>query len=212
MTTLNAQIRNNSNKNETKDLRNAGQIPAVFYGFKKDVTSLSVDKKEFASAFKQAGETSTITLKTASGDFNAMIHDVQHDPVSGAPIHIDFLSVDMTKEVEVEVPLEFTGDSEAVKGGGVLIKVMHELSVSALPAKIPQHIEVDISKLVTIDDIITLEDLKLPAGVKFTDEDTKRVVASVTAQQEEQETSTEINLDAIEVGKKGEKGEPAPTE
>lgn len=212
MTTLNAQIRNNSNKTETKDLRTAGQIPAVFYGFKKDVTSLSVDKKEFVAAFKQAGETSTITLKTDSGDFDVMIHDVQHDPVSGVPIHIDFLAVDMTKEVEVDVPLEFTGNSEAVKGGGVLVKVMHELSVTALPAKIPQHIEVDISKLVTIDDIITLGDLKLPAGVKFTDENTERVVASVTAQQEEQETSTEINLDAIEVEKKGKKEETAPTE
>lgn len=207
MTTLNANIREIANKSENKALRETGKIPAVFYGFKRDVTSLSVDKKEFISVLKQAGETSTITLKTPNGDFNAMIHDVQVDPIKGEVTHVDFLSVDMTKTIEVEVPLEFTGESEAVKEGGVLVKVMHELSVESLPGSIPQHIEVDLSKLKTIDDIITLGDLKLPTGVKFVEEDMSVVVASVTAQQEEVETPTEINLDAIEVEKKGKKEE-----
>jgi large subunit ribosomal protein L25 len=207
MTTLNANIREIVNKSENKALRETGKIPAVFYGFKRDVTSLSVDKKEFISVLKEAGETSTITLKTPNGDFNAMIHDVQVDPIKGEVTHVDFLSVDMNKAIEVEVPLEFIGESEAVKEGGVLVKVMHELSVESLPASIPQHIEVDLSKLKTIDDIITLGDLKLPTGVKFVEEDMSVVVASVTAQQEEVETPTEINLDAIEVEKKGKKEE-----
>ena len=207
MTTLNANIREIVNKSENKALRETGKIPAVFYGFKRDVTSLSVDKKEFISVLKEAGETSTITLETPNGDFNAMIHDVQVDPIKGEVTHVDFLSVDMNKAIEVEVPLEFIGESEAVKEGGVLVKVMHELSVESLPASIPQHIEVDLSKLKTIDDIITLGDLKLPTGVKFVEEDMSVVVASVTSQQEEVETPTEINLDAIEVEKKGKKEE-----
>ena len=207
MTTLNANIREIVNKSENKALRETGKIPAVFYGFKRDVTSLSVDKKEFISVLKEAGETSTITVKTPNGDFNAMIHDVQVDPIKGEVTHVDFLSVDMNKAIEVEVPLEFIGESEAVKEGGVLVKVMHELSVESLPASIPQHIEVDLSKLKTIDDIITLGDLKLPTGVKFVEEDMSVVVASVTSQQEEVETPTEINLDAIEVEKKGKKEE-----
>lgn len=207
MTTLNANTRESVNKAENKALRESGKIPAVFYGFKKEATSLSVDKKEFISILKEAGETSTITLKTANGEFNAMIHDVQVDPIKGEVTHVDFLSVDMTKTIEVEVPLEFTGESQAVKGGGVLVKVMHEVSVESLPGNIPQHLEVDLSKLLNIDDIITLGDLKLPAGVKFVDEDTTVIVASVTAQQEETETPAEINLEAIEVEKKGKKEE-----
>lgn len=207
MTTLNANIRESVSKSENKTLRESGKIPAVFYGFKKDVTSLSVDKKDFISVLKQAGETSTITLKTPNGEFNAMIHDVQVDPIKGEVTHVDFLSVDMTKTIEVEVPLEFTGESEAVKEGGILVKVMHELSVESLPGSIPQHIEVDLSKLASIDDIITLGDLKLPTGVKFVEEDMTVVVASVTSQQEEVDTPTEINLDAIEVEKKGKKEE-----
>jgi large subunit ribosomal protein L25 len=199
--------RNSKQVWKIRHLEKLVKIPAVFYGFKRDVTSLSVDKKEFISVLKEAGETSTITLKTPNGDFNAMIHDVQVDPIKGEVTHVDFLSVDMNKAIEVEVPLEFIGESEAVKEGGVLVKVMHELSVESLPGSIPQHIEVDLSKLKTIDDIITLGDLKLPAGVKFVEEDMSVVVASVTAQQEEVETPTEINLDAIEVEKKGKKEE-----
>jgi large subunit ribosomal protein L25 len=188
MTTLNANLRELVNKSENKSLRESGKIPAVFYGFKRDVTSLSVDKKEFVAVFKEAGETSTITLKTPNGEFNAMIHEVQVDPIKGEVTHVDFLSVDMNKSIEVEVPLEFTGESAAVKAGGVLVKVMHELSVESLPGSIPQHIEVDLSKLETIDDIITLGDLKLPTGVKFVEEDMSVVVASVTTQQEETDT------------------------
>lgn len=212
MTTLNANLREVINKSENKALRESGKIPAVFYGFKKDVTSLSVDRKEFINVFKEAGETSTITLKTPNGEFNAMIHDVQLDPVSGSVNHIDFLAVDMNKAIEVDVPIEFVGESEAVKGGGVLVKVLHEVTVSSLPSNIPQHIDVDISKLSQIDDIITLGDISLPKGVEFTEEDMSVVIASVTAQQEESETPTEMNLDSIEVEKKGKKEEEGEAE
>lgn len=207
MTTLNTQVRDTVSKSQNSKLREEGKIPAVFYGFKRDVTSLVLDKKEFVAALKEAGETSTIKIKTPNGEFDAMIHEVQNHPISGEVIHVDFLAVDMTKEVEVEVPFEFTGVSDAVKGGGVLVKVMHEAEVSSLPSNIPQHIEVDLSKLANIDDIITLGDLSLPKGVVFTEEDMSRVVASVTAQQEEVDTPTEMNLDSIEVEKKGKKEE-----
>lgn len=212
MTTLNANLREVINKSENKALRESGKIPAVFYGLKKDVTSLSVDRKEFINVFKEAGETSTITLKTPNGEFNAMIHDVQLDPVAGSVNHIDFLAVDMNKAIEVDVPIEFVGESEAVKGGGVLVKVLHEVTVSALPSNIPQHINVDISKLSQIDDIITLGDISLPNGAQFTEEDMSVVIASVTAQQEESETPTEMNLDSIEVEKKGKKEEEGEAE
>jgi len=212
MTTLNANIREAINKQKNKDLRESGKIPAIFYGFKREATSLSVDKREFMSILKTAGETSTITLKTSNGEFNAMIHDMQHDPVKGDVIHVDFLSVDMNKTIEVEVPLEFVGESEAVKEGGVLVKVMHEISVESLPGNIPQHIEIDISKITQIDGTITLGDLVLPEGVKFTEEDMSIVVAAVNAQEEEEEAPTEMNLDSIEVEKKGKKEEEGDSE
>jgi len=208
MTTLNVDTRDLSNKIKLKEMRTTGKIPAVFYGFKKDSTPLIIDKKDFIKIFKEAGETSTITLKTQNGDFNAMIHEIQHHPITGEISHVDFLSVDMTKTIEVGVPLEFIGMSPAVKAGGTLVKVLHEIEVLALPNNIPQHLEVDISKLINNNDVVTLEDIKLPTGASFTNDDMTMVVASISVQEDEPETPTEINLDSIEVEKKGKKEEP----
>lgn len=202
MTTLNAKLRDNAIKND--DLRSQGQIPAVFYGFKKDVTSLAVNKVDFTKVFKEVGETNTLKLDTPSGSFDALIHEVQYDPITNNPIHIDFLSVDMTKEVEVEVPFEFDGESAAVKGGAILVKVMHEVKISALPKNIPHAIQVDLSKLETNDSVITLKDLSFPEGVNVI-EDMEAVVASIAIAKEEVEETAPIDLSSIEVEAKGKK-------
>jgi large subunit ribosomal protein L25 len=207
--TLNANKRDIINKSENKKLRESGKIPAVLYGAKRESTSLSIDVSEFLKVFKEAGETSAIKLKTGDGEFDAMIHDVQYDPVKGDFSHVDFLAIDLNKPIEVSVPLEFTGVSEAVKGGGILVKVMHEIAVLGLPGSIPQNLLVDISKLAKIEDVITLADVNLPNGVSLNEEDKTQVVALVAAQQEETESSNEINLDSIEVEKKGKKEDEA---
>lgn len=207
MTTLNVNIKDKNNKSENKKLRQEGKIPAVLYGAKENSMSVFMDGAEFSRVFKEAGETSAIKIKTPEKEIDAMIHDVQYDPVKGDVSHVDFLVIDLNKPIEVSVPLEFIGSSEAVKGGGVLVKVMHEIEVLSLPKSIPQHIDVDISKLATIEDVITLKDISLPGGVSLVDADLEKVVASVASQQEEIESSTEINLDSIQVEKKGKKEE-----
>ena len=210
MTTLNAQLRETTSKN--KEIREQGSVPAVFYGYKKDSTSLSVKKNDFIKTYNEAGTSSTIKLQTPNGEFDALIHEVQRDPVTSDPVHIDFLAVDMTKEVEVAVPLEFVNESQAVKGGAVLVKALHEVEISALPAAIPQHLEVDLSKLATMDDTITLGDLALPEGVSIVNE-LDKTVASVTEAKEEPEEDVEApSIDDIEVEAKGKKEEEAPAE
>ena len=204
MTTLQAQMRDASKK--VKDVRDGGEIPAVFYGFKKETTPVTVKKNDFIKVFKEAGETSTVTLNTPNGDFDVLIHDVQHDPRTNDPIHIDFLAVDMTKEIEVDVPFEFVGESSAVKAGGVLVKVMHEVKVSALPSKIPHSISVDISKLDNNDAVVALKDLNVPAGVKII-EDAETVVASIVVAKDEPLESAPVDLSTIEVEAKGKKDE-----
>ena len=203
MTTLNAKLRDNAVKNEV--LRTQGQIPAVFYGFKREVISLVVNKVDFAKAFKEVGGTNTLTLETSGGKFDALIHEVQYDPVKNQPIHIDFLSVDMNKEIEVQVPFEFIGESAAVKAGGILVKVMHEVNIISLPSKVPNMLEVDISVLSENDSVITLKDIKFPEGVKITDEE-DAVVAAISVGKEETEEVTEApDLSSIEVEAKGKK-------
>jgi large subunit ribosomal protein L25 len=207
----NIQATKRDPKENLATLRAEGNIPAVFYGAGKTTTSVSVPEKAFLKLWKEAGESSTIGLTLDGTNIDALIHEVQFDPVKGTPLHVDFLVVDMNKPIEVSVPLEFVGVSGAVKSGaGTLVKVMHELEVSALPKNIPHAIEVDLSKLATLDDQVKVEDLALPAGVTAIAKGSE-VVASVAVQKEEKEEPTApIDLSTIEVEKKGKKEEEAP--
>lgn len=205
MTILNASLRDKNIKNY--EVRNSGLIPAIFYGFNKENTPISVNKIDFIKVFREVGETNTLTLKTENNSFDVLVHEVQHDPITNEPIHIDFLAVDMNKEVEVDVPLEFENDSPAVKAGGILVKVMHEVKVSALPSKVPHAISVDISSLVDNESVILLKDIKLPEGVKVVD-DLESVVASISVAKEESlENTPAPDLSSIEVEAKGKKEE-----
>ena len=142
------------------------------------------------------------------GDNNidALIHEVQVHPVTEEPIHVDFLLVDMNKKIKVNVPLEFIGISNAVKNGlGNLVKVLHEVEVEALPKDLPHNLEVDISKLETVEDQVFVSDLKLPAGVVVITNE-HDVVASIVLQVEEkEEVAPPVDLSEIEVEKKGKK-------
>jgi large subunit ribosomal protein L25 len=209
----NIQATKRDEKAKLSDLRDSGQIPAVFYGAGKTTTSISINQKDFDKAWKESGESSTITLSLDGTKVDALIHEVQRDPLKGTPVHIDFLVVDMNKPIEVSVALEFTGVAPAVKSGaGTLVKVMHELQVTALPKDVPHTIEVDLSKLESLSDQIHVEDIKLPKGVTATAA-AHDVVASISAQKEEsEEPAAPVDLSAIEVAKKGKKEEEPAAE
>ncbi len=148
-----------------------------------------------------------VKITTPEGEVDTLIHEVQTNPVTDEPIHVDFLAIDVNKPIRVSVPIEFTGVSEAVKSGlGTLVKVLHELELEALPKDMPHNLVADISKLAGLDSQILVSDIKLPAGVKAVN-DAGEVVASVAAQKEEKEEEAPVDLSAIEVEKKGKKEE-----
>jgi large subunit ribosomal protein L25 len=200
-------------KENLAKMRQAGMIPGVFYGAKKSSVSVSISGKEFKKVWRQAGESSTVVVKTEAGDVDAIIHEVQTDPVTDEPIHVDFLAIDMTKKLKVKVPLEFTGVSEAVKAGlGNLVKVLHEVEVEALPKDLPHSLAADLSKLKTTEDNIFVSDIKLPPEVKIVGS-IDEVVASIVLQREEkEEEAAPVDLSAIEVEKKGKKEEEPSAE
>jgi len=209
MLTLNAKNRD-INKN-LEEIRKGGELPAVFYGAGKATTPISVPRIEFKKVWEKAGESSTVKVSTEAGDIDVLIHEVQIDPITGEPIHIDFLVIDMNKKIKVEVPLDFTGVSEAVKSGlGIMVKVLHEVEIEALPKDLPHNLVVDISKLVTLDSQILVSDITLPAGVIMITKGIE-VVASIAEQKEEKE-SVPVDLSAIEVEKKGKKEEEVGSE
>jgi large subunit ribosomal protein L25 len=205
MLTLNAKIRDI--KENLDVMRKAGELPAVFYGMGKENTAISISKSEFKKIWEKAGESATVKITTDKGSVDALIHEVQTDPVSDEPVHVDFLIIDMNKKIKVEVPLEFVGISGAVKSGlGTLVKVLREVEVEALPKDLPQNITVDISKLDVIDSQILVSELTVPAGVTIITKGDE-VVASIAEQKEEVEEATPVDLSSIEVEKKGKKEE-----
>ena len=189
------------------DLRKSGEIPAVFYGVGQVATSISIPNVEFKKVWREAGESSAVQVAVGTNNIDVLIHEVQVDPVTDEPIHVDFLAIDMKKKIKVNVPLEFIGVANAVKSGiGNLVKVLHEIEIEALPADLPHNLTVDISSLEGLENQIFVSDIKLPKGVEAITHGTD-VVVSIIAQVEEKEEVAPVDLTAIEVEKKGKKEE-----
>jgi large subunit ribosomal protein L25 len=192
-------------------LKKAGMIPAVFYGPKEKSTPISVKETEFKKVWKEAGESSIIVLKNGTEEHEALIQDVDSHPVTDKTQHVDFYVIEKGKKLEVAVPLEFVGVAPAVKDlGGILVKVLHEMEIEALPKDLPHDIEVDISALTTLDSQILIKDLKLPAGVEAK-LDPETVVAAIAVAKDEPEEAVVADISQIEVvgakGKEEEAGE-----
>lgn len=147
---------------KVKALRRDGQLPAHVFGKGLEGENVLVKSAQFLKTFHQAGETGLIDLKIGAEKVRpVLIRDVQYDPISGSPIHIDFYQVNLSQKVTVPVPLELIGEQpESVKmGEAIVLQTLNEVQVEALPADLVEKIEVDISSLKTIDDAITIGQL-----------------------------------------------------
>ncbi len=115
-------------------MRKEGKIPAVFYGPKEASTPIWVTTSDFTRLWKKAGESSMVTLKGVGETLDALIQDVDFDPITNVIRHADFYVVEKGKKVQVNVPIEFEGVSGAVKNlGAILVKVLHEVEIEAMP-------------------------------------------------------------------------------
>ena len=204
MTKIKAQPRNN--EDHVGRIRKAGGVPAVIYGHKVKNVNLTVESKSFTNIYRKAGETTVLDLQIEgeSADRNVLIHDVAVDPVRGQIIHVDFYEVKKGEKIRTHIPLVFEGEAPAVKSdGGVLVKNIYKVEVEALPKDLPHEIVVDISKLITFSDTITVADLAISEGVKIFS-DAKEVIAKVmpprtTEELESLEKVAEGKVDEVKV-------------
>lgn len=219
MLSLSAKIRKTQGK-KVKALRKKGLLPAVLYGPKIKNQSLEVDFKEFEKIYKEAGESTLISLgvEGVKEKYLVLIHNPARDPLTQKPIHIDFYQPSLEKEIEAKVPVVFEGEAPAVKGlGGTLIKNIQELEVKALPQNLPKEIKVDVSSLNTFEDNISIKDLSFPEGVEILRE-LDDIVAQVTPPEKvEEELEKPIEekveeVEKVEEEKKEEKPEEKPEE
>lgn len=164
-----------------KDIRAQGSVPAVLYGHGVESRTIAVPTSEFRKVYAKAGSSSLVDI-AIDGDTSvkAIIHEVQPDPLTMLPIHVDFHQVRMDEKMTARIPLVFIGESDAVKTlGGSLMKTMESVEVECLPADLPHEITVDISAIKTFEDDITVADLVLPKGVEVANE-THLTIAAVT--------------------------------
>ncbi|MBI4064816.1 50S ribosomal protein L25 [Candidatus Gottesmanbacteria bacterium] len=154
---------------KVKKLRKEGFIPATIYGKKIQSVSVTLSHDQFVALYKQAGETGLVELATQgeTKDFRpVLIHSVQVDPVSSQILHVEFHQVDLKEKVHASVPVEVAGVAPAVINKiGVLITVLDEVEVEALPAELPEKISVDVSGLSEVGQEIKVSDLHVSSGV-----------------------------------------------
>ncbi len=205
--TLKATPRTETGK-KTARLRAEGNLPAVMYGPKQAPAALTISKLDFDKVLKEAGESAVVTITGVGSPTDVLIHDVAFDARKGGVVHVDFYAIEAGQKITIHVPLVFVGEAPALKLGGTLTKVLHEIEVEAEATHLPKEIEVDISTLVDLESRIHASDLKIPKGVELKS-GAEEVVALIQQVEEEKEEVPVLDMSAVEVEKKGKTPEEA---
>ncbi len=216
---LHATKRLGSGTSAVKKLRREGAVPGVIYGAAQDNYTIQVKSKEFENLLHHsAGENVLVNLQiegAKEADKLAMVQEVQHNPLTGQIMHIDFHAVKEDEEVTAVVQVEIVGEAAGVKHGGLLDHQLHSLEVRCKPADLPGKIEVPVSHL-EVGEAVHVGDIKPPGGVEFL-LDGEVVIANVqeikVGVAEEEAPAEEAEAASVE-GEEGveakEAGEAAP--
>jgi large subunit ribosomal protein L25 len=196
-TVLQAEERKELRKSELKKIRKNGRIPAVIYGAKVESKPVSVDSTDLTKTIRSVGRNGVISLDVGGKKHDVVLTNYQEDVMKKEIIHVDFLAVDKSSKINVEVRLVLVGDAAGVKDGGVLQQPLHEISVTATPVNIPQQVEVDVSNL-QVGETITIADIPT-AGAFTINHNDDEVVASILPPKAEEE---------INAGEQQEEGHP----
>jgi large subunit ribosomal protein L25 len=172
------ETREERGKGAARRLRRAGKVPGIFYGPQCTATAVAIDHKFFKGHIANLEGSHLIRFDSAAEALQkkvALVREVQHHPVDGAILHVDFYEVDLTRRLRVTVPLHFVGRAKGVAEGGILQPILREMEVECLPSDIPQFLEVDVAAL-DIHDAVHLADVQMPANVTGVFETNEAVV------------------------------------
>ncbi len=178
---LAAETRDRAGKGSARAARRSGMVPGVIYGAKKDPALIAMSGKDLSKRLNQTGFFATLfDVKVGSGKERVLARDVQFDPVSDKPIHIDFLRVSAATDVTVQIPVVFLNEEDCpgLVMGGILNVVRHEVEVTCRADAIPQQIDADLSGL-ELNDGIHISMVKLPEGVTPTITDRDFTIATI---------------------------------
>jgi large subunit ribosomal protein L25 len=210
---LQAEARSDTGKGVARKLRAAGKVPAVMYGRGAEPASLAVDARSLSQALAtDSGVNVLIDLHVDGEAHLAMARQLDRHPVRGDIRHVDFLLIDRTKKIAVDVPIHIEGDSPGIKEGGVLEHHLWQLHLESLPGQVPERINVDIGRL-AIGDVIRVEDVPVPEGVTMLTAGDEIIVTCVIPQvmKVEEEVAEVAEGEEVAAAEGGEAPAEAPS-
>lgn len=168
-TPLKAAPRARSGSGRLKQMRREGWLPSVIYGRGVESHNLKVDAKTFNDVLAHSSSENILVNLDVEGEGTrlAFLQTVQHDPLTGAVLHVDFLAIDEKTEITAHIPAHLNGEPAGVKAGGILEQYVHAVEIVCLPNDLPDTLEFDVSHLGE-GDSLHISDVKFPQGVRPT--------------------------------------------
>lgn len=203
---------------KVKHLRREGILPANMFGKGMKSTSLQLPLKEFQNVYNMVHETGLVDLTVDGQTHPVLIQNIHIHPITHTPLHADFFKVNLKEKVKATIPVVAVGEPKAVTDKiGVLLQPLSEVEVEALPADLPEHIEVNVESLANIDDSITLGNVHAPQGVDILAEPTELVfrigeLVSEEAEELAAEEEAAAEAESEEAAPKTDEAAPADTQ
>lgn len=182
---LHAKERKEFRHSALREIRDNGNIPAIIYGTKMESKPVFVSSTDLAKTIRTVGRNGVISLDLDGSKFDVVLTDYQEDSIKREIKHVDFLAVDKSSKITVNVRLDLVGEAAGVKDGGVLQHTLHEIAITSTPGDIPQQIEVDITNL-QVGETITIADIVYQGSFTINHEEDE-VVASILPPRQEEE-------------------------
>jgi len=169
-------------------LRRQGIVPANIYGHDIDSTPINVDTRSLKHLLAQTGKTDLIALKIddSKSPVRVLVREVQRNPLTDEPLHVDFYQVSMTEKIKADVPLVFIGEAPVLKKvkNSSIFHLIDSLPIEALPDDLPHSLEVDISHIEELDQTIHVKDISLGHGITLLSDPEQMVVKVAEARKE----------------------------
>jgi len=189
---------------QVKALRRAGRLPGIIYGRGIQPILITLDMRETGRILSSITSSHLVVVEVGGKQHTTLVREKQRQPVTGGLLHIDFQAVSLTEKLRTSVILELVGESPAVINfNGILVSNLEKLEVEALPRDLPDRIQVDISGLTEIGQVIHVSDITVPAAVEILDHPEEIIVVVTAPEAEEVEPQADvIEPEVIERGKK----------
>ncbi|PIC95527.1 50S ribosomal protein L25/general stress protein Ctc [Sporosarcina sp. P26b] len=199
MSTIQSKSRE-TDKKTVSELRKNGWIPSVVYGYNTESTPIAVKERDLLDTLRETGRNGVIKLTVEDKDVNVVLNDYQSDVLTGFLTHADFLAINMTEELEVDVAINLVGTAPGEKEGGTVQQPVWEVTIRVKPSDIPDHIDVDVSEL-QIGETILVSDIRDKVKFEILTEDEVGLV-TISAPR------TEAELEALDEATESTEAEP----